>query len=370
VDSESYLRAAEELSLLAAEEATEAERSGRLSDRFVTGLAEHGLAAMALPSEMGGPGMDPAILLRVLETLGRGDGSAGWVAMVMAVGSIAGCYMGPDGATEVFAGGASSLTAGVFAPRGTARAVPGGYRVDGRWPFASGCLHAEWLSVGVRVEGEDSIRFCYLPVGETEILPTWDVGGLRATGSHDLVVTDGFVPSRLTYSLDGQVNTRDPVARLPLYGLLAAGIAAVTLGIARASIDALVELASAKTPTGSRRLLAERPSVQERVGRAEAGWEAARGFLLGVASGLAAAEPTLRDRARLRLAANHAVASAVDVVDAMYAAAGGTSVYNSSPLQRYFRDIHTATQHMMVAQPIWELAGRVLMRLPADTSQL
>jgi alkylation response protein AidB-like acyl-CoA dehydrogenase len=166
-----------------------------------------------------------------------------------------------------------------------------------------------------------------------------------------------------------------PIYLFPVFGLLALGIAAVALGIGRAAIDELVGLAGAKTPTGSVRKLGERPAVQAAIAQAEATLRSAGAFLYQTVeevSVMARQSGAMSDerRALLRLAATHATTASARVVDAMYGAGGGTAIYQTSPLQRYFRDVHTATQHMMVAPPTLELAGKVLLGVPADTAAL
>ena len=161
----------------------------------------------------------------------------------------------------------------------------------------------------------------------------------------------------------------------PLFGLLAIGIASVALGIARGAIEDLASLAGAKTPAAGRKTLAERATVQAQLARAEASLRAARALVLGEADAAWSAaerggEMPQQHRLGLRLAASHATEVAAEVVTTMYHAGGGTSIYDSSMLQRRFRDVHVATQHMMVAPATWELGGRLLLGLPTDTKQL
>jgi alkylation response protein AidB-like acyl-CoA dehydrogenase len=161
----------------------------------------------------------------------------------------------------------------------------------------------------------------------------------------------------------------------PLFGLLSIGIAAVALGIARGAVADFLELAGAKTPAGGRRTLAERSTVQAELARAETTLRAARGLVLDeVEQAWEAAQGggAISDqrRAGLRMAASYATDVAAEVTTAMYHAAGGSSIYDSSPLQRRFRDVHVATQHAMVAPTTWELTGRLLLGLATDTTQL
>jgi alkylation response protein AidB-like acyl-CoA dehydrogenase len=189
-------------------------------------------------------------------------------------------------------------------------------------------------------------------------------------------VTNISVPQAFTYSLvTGKPHATGALYQFPAFGLLAMGIGAVALGNARAAIDDLVELAGAKKPQGSRRTLAERSAAQSELAQAEAILRSARAFYyeaIGDAWRKAQQGDAIgiEDRALLRLAATHATRSSADVVRRMYELGGGSVVYASHPLQRRFRDAYTATQHMMIAPPSWELAGRVLMGLPTDPSML
>lgn len=161
----------------------------------------------------------------------------------------------------------------------------------------------------------------------------------------------------------------------PLFGLLALGICAVALGIARGAIEDLVDLAAGKRPVSGARTLAERATIQAEIARAEAQLRAARALVLEEAQrawepARASAQLSDEHRLGLRLAATHATHTAAEVTGAMYRSGGASSIYDSSPLQRRFRDVNVATQHMMVAPATWELEGRMLLGLPTDTSQL
>jgi indole-3-acetate monooxygenase len=214
------------------------------------------------------------------------------------------------------------------------------------------------------------------PAADVEVIDTWTVSGLRGTGSHDIAVRDLLVPADRAVSLvRDRPRERGALYAFPAFGLLAIGIAAVALGIARRAIDELVQLAGGKTPTGSRRILADRPMVQMQVSEAEALVRSGRAFLLdaiGTAWDEARRDGAIGTQARLgaRLAATNATLGAAKAVDLMYTAGGGTAVYATSSLQRCFRDVHVVTQHLMVAPATYELTGRVLLGLGTDTSLL
>jgi len=210
---------------------------------------------------------------------------------------------------------------------------------------------------------------------QVRILDTWHTGGLRGTGSHDFEVSDAFVPEGRSVLLGAKPRCAGPLYRFPVFGLLALGVCAVTLGISRRALDELVALAGAKLPSGSSRNLASRPVVQRQVGEAEAALRSARAYVYGAVDAawqIASRGESLplETRADLRLAAVNAAWSAARAVDLAYHAAGGTSVYDASPLSRCFRDIHVATQHIMVAQPIFEVVGRVTLGLPTERGSL
>ncbi len=354
------------------------ERERALPPALVRGLAGAGVFRLCVPRALGGEEADPATLLAVLEELAHADGSTGWCAMIAATCGLMSAWLPDADAHAVYGGSPDVVTGGVFAPAGRAVADGDGYRVTGRWRFASGCRHSDWLLGGCVVHGNGApaARLVFFPATDVEVLDTWTATGLCGTGSHDFAVHDLRVPA--SRSVDP--SHEPPVAAgalyaFPLFGLLALGIAAVALGIARRARDEVVALAREKAPTGSRRTLAERPTVQARLAEAEAERAAAHAFLresVDAAWGEARAGGRIDvpARSRLRLAATHATAAAARAVDAAWAVGGGTAVYAESPLQRAFRDVHVATQHMMVAPSTWELTGRLLLGIETDTTML
>ncbi len=340
--------------------------SGSLSADVVGAIRSSGLTGMALPDALGGFASPPVATTEVLERIASSDAASAWIVLIASTTSLNAAFLRRDVAAEVFAEGAHSLNVGVLAPSGVGVPADGGYRVSGRWTFCSGSLHADWITVGFRVEGSDELRSGFFPASQVQIMDTWSVLGLDATGSNDIILGNVFVPAERTWSLDDQPWTDEPLFRFPIYGLLAVGVAAVMVGVARGAIDDLVELAREKTPTGSRRKLADRPMIQEAVARSEAQVGAARAYLRGETEAawdhaLGGGEIDADVRARLRMAASHAAEASVDVVTRMFRAAGGTAVYKTGRLEQRLRDVNTAAQHMMVAQPTWEVAGRALL---------
>lgn len=363
-------------------DAIEAERRlpADLSQRF----AEAGFYRMCVPEIYGGLELPPAETMETIETLARADGACAWCVFIGATSGSVIALLPEASAREIFAR-PTTLLCGVFAPKGRAQAVEGGFRVEGQWAWGSGTQNADWIMGGCQVvrdgeverlaNGTPRSRMMLVPAAEVEFLDTWYVSGLAGTGSTDFAIHDCFVPEDRAVGLGVDGPLERPLYAFPQFGLLAMGIAAVSLGLARAAIDELVEIAGGKLPAGSARPLAARAAAQADVSRAEALWRSARAFYYETIeeawqSAQAGGGIETRHRRDIRLATTHATRACAEAVDLMYHLAGGTSVYRRSPLQRIFRDVHVATQHMMVSPATLELTGRLLLGLETDTAML
>jgi alkylation response protein AidB-like acyl-CoA dehydrogenase len=371
-------QSAEDLSALARELAPAIEAERRLPDDLVARLRASGLLRAGAPATVGAAEAPPAVTLRCAETVARGDASAGWCVSIGATSSLLGGWLAADGLNEVF-GDPAHVAAGVWAPRGAARRVDGGYRVSGRWAFCSGILHSDHMFGGCVVadEGPDggTPRILGLPVAELEILDTWQTSGLRGTGSHDAVANDVFVPEHRSLWLLDAPTSDAALYRFPIFAFFALSIAAAALGNARGAIEDLRTLAAGKVGLGSSRTVAEKPGTWSAVAQAEASLRAARAFYyeaIGDAwdSARSGEAVSVEQRTGLRLAATHAVRTAADVARGMYDLGGGSAIYEDSPLQRRFRDAHTATAHFQVNAATWELTGRLLLGQPTETAML
>ena len=284
------VEAARALAASAAQAAPDSERARRLDGALVSELAAAGLFRLCVPRAVGGLEAHPAVLVECVEALARGDAAAGWCVAIGATSGLLAAYLPEDSARRLYAS-ESAIAGGVFAPRGRAVRVDGGFRVTGRWPFASGCQHCDWLMGGCVVDtgdgtlqtlpnGMPDIRLMLAPAEDFEIHDTWHVSGLRGTGSHDIELSDAFVPDEMAASVISDTPRHDGgLYAFPLFGLLALAIAGVSLGAARGALDDFIELAGAKVPTGGRRALAERGAVQAEIAQAEARLRAARALL-------------------------------------------------------------------------------------------
>lgn len=361
----------------------ELDTARRLPAAAVDALVRAGIFKLCVPRSLGGAQASPRALLATIEELARLDGSVGWCTMIGATSGLMSVYLDEAVAREIYAP-ADAITCGVFAPMGRASRTDAGYRVSGRWAFASGCEHARWRMGGTIAEGDaplpsgaPDVRSVLFRAEDTTIHDTWDTVGLRGTGSHDFSVENVEVPRERTFSLLTD-RPRHAGYELPFFGVLAAGVAAVGLGIARASIESATSLVQTKRPPGSKKTLAHRELVQVEIARAEARTAAARGLLdstldaaMQIVATTAHDDPRcVAARARLRLAACHAATESAAVVAAMYELGGGSAVYARSPLARQFRDAQVVPHHLMVSSTALTMAGRALLGLEVDGAVL
>jgi alkylation response protein AidB-like acyl-CoA dehydrogenase len=364
--------------------AAEIEAGRQLPADIAEDFARAGFYRACVPRAYGGLETDPLILTQTIEALAEADGSAAWCVMIGATTGLTMGYVPPATARDLMQD-ANVIFAGVFAPRGKAVDQGTDYRVDGRWQWGSGSPNARYLMGGCVVmrdgrpqtlpSGAPVSRMMIVPKAQAGLAGNWDVSGLCGTGSQDFAFQDLAVPKAMSVGLQTDKPLERPLFAFPVFGLLAIGIASVMLGLARAAIGELVSFAAAKTPEGHRKPLAARGRTQEDVAEAEALVRSARCYLQEtVAAAWADASAggylSIETRRDLRLAATHAARSSVRAVDLMYHLGGGTSVYKTSPLQRIFRDVHVASQHMMIAPPTMELAGRLFLGQEAELSVL
>ena len=364
-----------ELALRARARSTEIEQARRLPQDLADDMARAGVFRMLVPACHAGLEVHPQEMVDVLRTLAYADGATGWCGMIGATTGSLAASLTEEWATRIWGEEPDVITCGVTAPMGRARIVDGGFRVTGRWPFGSASRNARWICGGAMVvddagepvkdeDGHPDVRLLMFDAGDVECHDNWRVSGLCGTGSGDIEVRDLLVPEGRSLRVGGRPRVQTPLFRFPMFGLLALGVASVSLGIGERALDELVELADGKRPTGSRRSLAARGAIQADAARAEASLRSARALISETidaawSAAVAGERLTLAHRADLRLAAVNATWSAVDAVDRCYHAAGGSAIYTDAPLQRCFRDVHVTTQHIMVAQPVWELTGRV-----------
>lgn len=339
-------------------------------------LDDGGLLRMKLPEVLGGLEADLITQYEVIEAMACADASTAWCMMIGATSlAIPGAYL-PDAAVEqIFRGPRVPRAAATIAPMGSAHQMEGGYTLSGRWSFASGVRHSDWLSVGALVPDPQSDEprhlMLTLPTSRVRIHDNWDTIGLRGTGSCDVSLEEVFVPASFTFDLlTGEPARGGPLYRLGLPAFVAYEHAAFAIGVARRAVDALVELAPAKKRGMPPSPLVERGAFQRDLGELDLRLRAARALVLELnreawATVTAGRRPDSRQQAELRAVAAFATDVAVDVVTTAYRYAGGGAVYKPNVLERAVRDLFAATQHFMVSNAVYETHGEGLLGKPS-----
>ncbi len=370
--------AARELQPLVRAAADEAERERRLPAHVAEAMAKAGLYRVAAPHAFGGGQHDPMTQIRTIEAISQADGSAGWNLMI-GIENFGLLAMAFDAGPELFAD-PLTIVAGSTAAFGRAVPVDGGYRVSGDWQFVSGVHNCHFFA-GLSLVHEngaprpgDPPRMMVMPRSEIEIVDSWNVGGLRGSGSHDVRVPEAFVPAAHSVNFMGIGDLpagEAPIIRFPRGSRLSYNKVGVALGIARAAIDDFVEIATGKVPRFSGSKLRERPFAQRAVAGAEARLRGARAFVMEAVGDvwrtiLDEQKPSDRQRALLQVACSDAVRASAEAVDLVAEAAGTTANFLDSPLERRARDVRVIRQHVTVAPQHLEDAGRVLLGLPPE----
>jgi alkylation response protein AidB-like acyl-CoA dehydrogenase len=368
--STDVLTNAEDLAPRVAGRAAEVEAARRVPEDLLQDLVDAGCFRLLLPGTHGGLGADLPRALQVYEVLARADASVGWTVMIGS-GSWADLTRLPRATFDaMYADGPDAIAAGAFNPSGgRIEPVEGGYRVTGRWAFASGCEHARWLwgnCVAGVVDGMPQLRVALFDRSQVEIEDTWDAVGLRGTGSHHFHVDGLVVPAERTCIPMGDPSCLDePIARVPAPALFALGIAAVALGTAQGALDDITAMAGARMPLLAGSPLAASPTFHSRLATADTDLAAARALLRDAATSVwatavARTEPTLEERARARAAAVWVVDRSAAAVEAAYLAGGSAALYADCSLQRRVRDVLALRQHFLVRADTMATAGSLL----------
>jgi alkylation response protein AidB-like acyl-CoA dehydrogenase len=366
------------------------EAGRELPPDVVDALHEARLLRMLVPRSYGGDEVSPVAFMAALEELAKADASTAWCVAQTSVCSTISAALAPDIAAQIFKNDPRGVLAWGASTSKNAKAIaePGGFRVSGEWPFASGSRHATWLAAHSFVyETDGSLRrdAAGEPVQKTFVVPrrgaiikdVWHVIGLKGTGSDTYALSDVFVPQDCAvahHALDpAERREHSPLYSFNIYQLFGSAFPAIALGIARAMLDAFIALAQTKTPAVGKTVLRDNAVIQSQVGVAESQLAAARTFFFAAWDEIWRAAQdnavTFDQRVRLRMASIHASQQARQIADMAYLAAGATAVFESNPFERRFRDMHAVSQQAQAQFAIFEVIGRHFLGLPLETSR-
>jgi alkylation response protein AidB-like acyl-CoA dehydrogenase len=351
------------------ERAAEIEAARRLPPDLLAELVAAGCFGILLPTSHGGSEATLAEAMAMYETLAAADPATGWTVMIGATGWCDLARLPRASFDALFAPPATPIIAGAFAPTGTILPIEGGYELTGRWGFASGCEHAPHFfanAIEGFVDGHPRMRMAVLDAAAVTIEDTWDVIGLRGSGSHHFTVNGAHVARERTFvPLVDPPCVDTPIVRVPTPAVFALAIASVAIGTARGALDTAIEIAHQRVPLLETSPLVADAHFHHDLARADATLGAARALVFDVAGRLweraaSGADAVLEDRARARAAAAWATDAALEATEFAYRAGGGGAVYDESPLQRRLRDINAVTQHFLVRPNTFVAAGGVL----------
>ena len=377
----SLLDSATEIASRAAAASAEIDSERRLVPELAADMARAGLFRMLVPGSLGGSELEFPDYLKVVDVFARANGSTAWCLNQNNVFATNSSRMPESTARRIWDDPLAVVTNGPPSPDSLAVPVDGGYRLTGRWSFSSGIRHASWVAALARVDNSQGIQgpmtdpdvgvTLLIPRDDVEILDAWNVTGMRGTGSFSFAVNDMFVPSDRSYGGDAAARDTGVLYIIPTVLMFAAGFGTVALGIARSALDEAIELTKAKTPVMTKDLLANLSTTQREIGRAEAGWAAARALLKEAVAGLwegaqANSQISVDQRIRLRLAGTHAIRTSADVVDVAYNLAGATSVFVDNPIQSRFQDVHVITQQAQGRMVHYDTAGKYFLGQKAE----
>jgi len=354
----------------------EGEAAGTLPQSTVDAIYDSGLFSFKTPQVLGGAEADAMIQMDVIEAASRIESAAGWCLMIGA-GSLSGmaAFLPNEAIDEIFVGGTAPKTAGVAAPTGKATLVEGGYRVSGRWAFASGIRHSQWVGFGAMVaDGNSTLQQVRMvvPTSQVQIHDNWDVLGLRGTGSCEFSLSDVFVPQRFTWGgAEAKPLRGGPNFLLGRPGMQTTGHCGFALGVGRRALDAVTELAKQKKRgyRGNEVLVADRGSFQRFLGESDLRLRAAKALCMetieeaweSVCQGITPPPPL---QIRLRASGTYSTTEASDIVSQAFRFGGGTAMYNSHILQKCLRDINASAQHQMVSDRAYENHGQFILGFP------
>lgn len=348
---------------LLAEQSGRFDADRRLSDEAFRALSEAGFFRLLLPAQLGGCGLSPLDFMTVVEHAAAFDGTIGWLVGNGGGMSRAGGYLTLEAAQKVFASPSAFVASSTGA---IGKAVPekGGYRITGRWPFASGAPHATTFAPLCEIcDGSGRIVLAFLPRGAVNLIDNWHVSGMRGSGSWDFEADNVFLPAEFVCDLQPDPTQAGIVYRLPGVSAFVWTVATVPLGIAKGAIDALISVSAGHRRLGVSVPVAERELVQAQIGRCLAMCRAADAYMRSTMSALCASVESgdsdlVAARINFRLACSHATEVAMGVVLRVNDLIGARAIAESQPFERRERDVRAAAKHIAMSAEQFVIGGR------------
>ncbi|MDA1257555.1 MAG: acyl-CoA dehydrogenase family protein [Chloroflexi bacterium] len=379
-ERENLLSAVESLRDVLETHAAQAESDRTLPRPVVDAMLNEGLLQFLSPREVGGGEADPLTHLEVMEAVARIDTSAAWSLMIgAATTTLLGAYLPDSVVGDVFGAGQWPISAGQLAPLGHAERVEGGYNVTGRWAFGSGISHSTWVVGGAFVEeagesmsGPDGAPIRVIVIAPKErwtVHDTWQAAGLKGSGSSHYSLDREFIANDFVIAYPTPEQHRGgAVYRETRTTIIPVGHTGFALGVARRVLDEITKLAHSKMRGygPNRAGIAGRSVFQKELAEADTRVRAARLLAFDVFGrawdAARAGDPGADERqAETQLAATYVTDVAAEVAGWAYRFGGGDALYESSPLQHYWRDINAATQHFFVADVNYERYGQIML---------
>lgn len=375
--AEDLIASARALAPLLAEHAAEAERQRRPSDAVIDALRRSGIFRMMVPRRYGGLELDLDTFLEVGLALAEGDASMAWVANFYVEHNWMICQFPEAFQDEVFAHGPYTLAPAALSPNGVAEPVAHGFRLNGRWQWGTGVMHADWVIVGARVPGDGPVpefRFLALPREQVKVEDVWFVDGMAGTGSNDILIEDVVVPEERSVAIadmsagcaHGARLHDGPLYRTPMLPILGLAASMVAVGQARAAVQGFRQRMQQRVLLSSGVKQAAKPAAQMRLARAEIEARQAELVLRDLVADVQRVRDaaTIEDRARWAAALALAVDQSRRVLLSLAEASGASAHFQSHPLQRSVRDVATLACHAIFdLDARLEIYGRTLLGL-------
>jgi 3-hydroxy-9,10-secoandrosta-1,3,5(10)-triene-9,17-dione monooxygenase len=343
--------------------AQEAEDHRMVPAESVKALAETGFFRLLQPASAGGLEADPVTFFTAVRLIASACGSTGWVSSVVGVHPWQLALFPPQAQQDVWGADPETRMSSSYAPTGKAKLVEGGYQLDGRWSFSSGCAHASWVLLGGIVTNDEGqpVDFCtfLVPASDYTIDDVWDTVGLRGTGSNDIVVGDVFVPRHHALSFTdvtrckcpGQEVNSGPLYRIPFGSVFSYAITTPIIGMATGAYQAHVEYQQQRVRASYvGQKSADDPFAQVRVAEAagllDVAWLALERDMTELMGHARAGEKIpLPLRLRVRRDQVTGTGQAIRAVDLLFENSGGRALKLGTPIQRFWRDAHAGRVH-------------------------